>query len=72
MSLIFHLLIATLLIAGLILLRMFVYRYTLQTRIRGSHADSECEQVGCFRGCDQHDGAAPDDDPVAGQSIRTR
>ena len=68
MNLIFHFLIATMLIAGLILLRMFAYRYALQARIRGGHADTECEQVGCFRGCEQHDGTAPDDDSVAGQN----
>jgi hypothetical protein len=66
MSLILHLLIASLLISGLILLRVIAYRYALQARIRDSRADGKCEQVGCFRGCDQDGGATPDD--VAGEN----
>lgn len=68
MNIFFHLLIATMLIAGLILIRMLADRHILQTKIRGSHADAECEQVGCFRGCDRDDGAVTDSDSVAGQN----
>jgi len=52
MNIFFSFLIATMLIAGMILLRMFADRRALQTRIRGGHSDSECEQAGCFRGCE--------------------
>lgn len=68
MNIIFHLLIATMLIAGLILFRMLADRYILRTRIRGTHSDTECEQAGCFRGCDRNNGAATDNDSVAGQN----
>ena len=71
MSPLLHFLIATLLIAGLILLRMFTDRYTLRAKIRRGHADNECEQAGCFRGCDL-DIAAADPDSVSGQNLSKR
>ena len=52
MNIFFSFLIATMLIAGMILLRMFADRRARQARIRGGHPDSDCEQVGCFRGCE--------------------
>jgi len=67
MNLILHLLIATALIAGAIWLRMFADRRTLRARLRGGHADSECEQAGCFRGCDP-DAPAPDTKMTIGHS----
>jgi hypothetical protein len=66
MNLFLHLLIAMLVVAGLILLRTLVHRYALQARIRGGHTDTECEQVGCFRGCEQDADATPD--AVAGEN----
>jgi hypothetical protein len=65
MNAILHLLLATALIAGAILLRMFADRRALQARLRGGHADSECEQAGCFRGCGP-DTEARDTHAVAG------
>ena len=62
MNTIFHLLIAALLIAGMILLRMFVERRVLQARNRSNFTDGKCEQTGCFRGCDA------DQHGVAGQN----
>ena len=53
MSALLHILIATALISGMILLRMFAERWVLRTRIRRDHADKECEKVGCFRGCER-------------------
>jgi hypothetical protein len=52
MNLLSHLLVATALIAALILLRLFADRQALRTRIRQHHTDTECEQATCFRGCD--------------------
>ena len=66
MNLFLHLLIATMVVAGLILLRTLVYRYALQARIRGGHSDTECEQFGCFRSCDLDADATPD--AVAGEN----
>jgi hypothetical protein len=68
MNVILNLLFATALIAGLMLLRMFADHYVLRARIRGGHTDKECEQAGCFRGCDRDDGAVPDDESVARQN----
>jgi hypothetical protein len=68
MNTIFHLLMATMLIAGLILFRMLADRYILRTRIPGGHADRECEQSGCFHGCNRDAGVAPDHDSVARQN----
>ena len=52
MNLLTHFLVATLLIAGFILLRMYADRCALRTKIRRDHTDTGCEQAGCFRGCD--------------------
>lgn len=71
MNLLLHFLIATALIAGLILLRMFAERSALQTKIRGTHADIECEQAGCYRGCDL-DRATPNPDSVSRQNSSKR
>ncbi len=65
MSIILGVLSATALIAGLMLLRMFADHYVLRARIRGGHADKECEQAGCFRRCDRDDEAVPENDSVA-------
>ncbi len=64
MNVILHLLSAAMLIAGMILLRMFADRCAPRTKIRVSDTGSECEQAGCFRGCDR-DAGAPDNDSVA-------
>jgi hypothetical protein len=61
MIVILQILIATILIAGMILSRLLMDRRALQGRIRGRLVDTECEQVGCFRGCDQDAGATPDE-----------
>lgn len=58
MNIIFALLTATTLIAGFILLRMFADRCALQARLRRALTDSECEQAGCFRGCEPNVAAA--------------
>ncbi len=68
MNVILNLLFAMALIAGLMLLRMFADHYVLRARIRGGHTDKECEQAGCFRGCDRDDGAALHDESVARQN----
>lgn len=52
MSLLTHFLIATICIAGAMLLRIFAERYTLRNKLRGIHADGDCEKIDCFRGCD--------------------
>jgi len=52
MSLLVSFLIATLLIAGMILFRMFAERYALRKKLRRDRAGSECEQAECVRGCD--------------------
>ena len=72
MNIILGVLGATALIAGLMLLRMFADHYALRARIRDGHTDKECEQVGCFRGCDRDDGAALDDESIAGQNRNTK
>jgi len=72
MNIVFHLLLATILIAGMVLLRMLADRHVLQSRMRGSHTDRECMDAGCFRGCHQDDGAAPDGVNVAGQNRNTK
>lgn len=51
MSPLLHILIATALISGMILLRMFVDRWVLRARILGGLTDKECEKVGCSVGC---------------------
>lgn len=43
MSLLIHFLIATTLIAGFILLRVFVDRYTLRKKIQTEHTLKECD-----------------------------
>lgn len=72
MNTIFHLLIATLFIAGLMLLRMFADHRALQARIRRGHTDGECEQSGCFSKCDRDDGAVPGQDSVADQNRNSK
>jgi len=52
MNLLISILIATLLIVGMILFRMFAERYVLRSKLRKGTAGSECEKVGCFRGCE--------------------
>jgi len=68
MNIILGVLSATMLIAGMILLRMFADRYVLRTRIRAGHTDKECEQTGCFRRCDRDDEAVPENDSAARQN----
>jgi hypothetical protein len=64
MNLLSHSLIATALIVGLILLRMFANRAALQARLRSNQNREECEQAGCFSGCDPDKAAAcPDSGP---------
>ena len=63
---------ATALIAGLMLLRMFADHYALRARIRGGHTDKECEQAGCFRGCDRDLEAVPENDSVARKNRNTK
>ena len=72
MNIILGLLIATVLIAGMILLRMLADHYVLRSRIRGRLADAECEQAGCFSGCDRDDGAARNKHGVAGHHRNTK
>jgi hypothetical protein len=64
-------LIATALIAGLILLRMFAERRALRARIRKDHTDTECEDAGCFRGCSP-DRTAAHPDSVSGNNETKR
>lgn len=52
MNLLLQFLVATALIAAFILLRIFADRQALRARIRQKHTDTDCEQSGCFRGCD--------------------
>ena len=52
MNILISILIATLLIVGMILLRVFVDRRALRARMRGSDFDSDCEQAGCFHRCE--------------------
>lgn len=52
MSLLIHFLIATLSIAGLMLLRTLLDRYALRTKLRGNRAAGDCEQIGCLKDCD--------------------
>ena len=68
MNIILGVLSATVLIAGLMLLRIFADHYVLRARIRGGHTDKECEQAGCFRRCDRDDEAVPESDSVARQN----
>jgi hypothetical protein len=68
MNVVFSLLMATMLIAAMILLRTLVNRQALQARLRESHAGSDCEQTGCLHACDRGDRFAPDDEPVARQN----
>lgn len=72
MNIILAVLSATVLIAGLMLLRMFADHYALRARIRGGRTDKECEQAGCFRGCDRDDEAVPSIDSVARQNRNTK
>jgi quinol-cytochrome oxidoreductase complex cytochrome b subunit len=72
MTIIFHLLIATMFIAVLMLLRMFADHYVLRSRIRGRHTDAECEQAGCFRGCAQDDRTAQDMNSVVSHKRNTK
>jgi len=67
MNLLLQVLIATALIAGFILLRLFTDRRALQARIRKSHADSGCVEGGCFRGCGPHNDTG-DSDSVPGEN----
>ncbi len=66
MNIILGVLSATVLIAGLMLLRIFADHYVLRARIRGGSADRECEHAGCFHGCSEDDGIAPEKDFDAG------
>jgi hypothetical protein len=59
-------------IAGLILIRMIADHYVLRARIRGGHTDKECEQAGCFRGCDRDDEVVPENDSIARQNRNTK
>ena len=63
MNVLLHFLIATALIAALILFRIFADRQALRSRLRQGHTDIECEQAGCFHGCDL-DKATADPEPV--------
>lgn len=72
MNIILGVLSATALIAGLMLLRIFADHYVLRARIRGGHADKECEQAGCFRGCGRDDDVVPENDSVASQNQNTK
>jgi hypothetical protein len=72
MTIIFHLVIATMFIAVLMLLRMFADHYVLRSRIRGGHTDTECEQAGCFRGCGRDDGTAQDNESVVSHDRNTK
>ena len=71
MSLLTHFLIATLSIAGLILLRMFAERQALRGKLRGGHVKGGCEQLSCFRDCDP-DEVAPDSIVVSKQNLHER
>jgi len=71
MSLLIHFLIATLSIAGLMLLRMFTERQSLRNKLRRGHAKGGCEQVSCFRDCDI-DEVAPDSIAVSKQNLPER
>jgi len=66
-----HILIATALISGMILLRMLADRWVLRTRIRRSVTDNDCEKVGCFRGCER-DGTAAITDSVTEKNALKR
>lgn len=61
MNILIGFLIATVLITGMIFLRIFADRRALQTRIRDSRADRDCEQAGCFRGCEPETPAGDDE-----------
>ena len=63
MNVLLQFLIATALIAALISFRIFADRHALLSRLRQGHTDTECEQAGCFHGCDR-DKVAADPDPV--------
>jgi len=66
-----HFLIATTLIVGLILLRMFAERSALRKKLRRGHADGECQQVSCWRGCETGQ-ATPDLHSVSRQNTSRR
>lgn len=71
MSSLMHILIATTTIAGLILFRIFAERLSLREKLRGNHANGDCEQIGCFRGCDLEE-TAPDPHSVSEQKTPDR
>ncbi len=71
MNVLLHFLIATALIVMLILLRIFADRQALRSRLRHDHANTECEQSGCFRGCDL-DKATADPGPVTEENALKR
>jgi hypothetical protein len=52
MNLLMDFLVAAALIAGMILLRMFMDRSARCKKFSSIKNENECEQVGCFRGCD--------------------
>ena len=71
MNVLLHFLVATALIAAFILLRIFADRQALRARLRQKHTDSDCEQSGCFRGCD-FDKATADPGPVTEENALKR
>jgi len=71
MSPLLHILIATALISGMILLRMFADHWVLRARIRRGLTDKECEKVGCFGGCERGT-TEVNTDPVTEKNVLKR
>ena len=71
MNLLMDFLVAAALIAGMILFRMFMDRSARRKKLRSTKNVNECEQVGCFRGCDPGKDAS-EPNSVSGQNPSKR